>query len=183
MADRREQILEKAYDMLGEGGLESVHARTVGSALGINHATVHYYFRRRTDLLVGVADFALRRLKADREALGAARSPQGAIENELALAEAYARPNSRMARVILGLLAAASMNPELKAAVGQLWTELGRPGSEAISKAKVRRSSPYHHNDLWTATLFGVMASAHLSGDPVDAPAMLDAVHGSLFKE
>jgi len=55
MTGRREMIAAKAYEMMGDFGLESVHARTVASELEINHATVHYYFPRRVDLLLGVA--------------------------------------------------------------------------------------------------------------------------------
>ncbi len=66
---KRELALEAAYDIVAEEGLEGLHARSVAARIGVNHAAVHYYFKKRSDLLLALADFALAKFARDREAV------------------------------------------------------------------------------------------------------------------
>lgn len=182
MAGRRTEILEAAYNLMGTQGLEAVHARTVASKLDINHATVHYYFRTRPELLAGVAEYALTRLAADRLAVGEAASAGETIENELALAEAYSRKNSRFAKVLLALTAALPGTPELREPLMALWKAWRAPLEGAVPKAKFRRSSPYNDAETLAAQLFGLMASAHLTDGELVVDDKLDQIFDSLFK-
>jgi TetR/AcrR family transcriptional repressor of nem operon len=151
MKDRRQSILATAYGMMGTKGLEAVHARTVAAEVGINHATVHYYFPRRVDLLAGIAEYALSILQDDR-----ARFQEGAgsvaeqFQGEVALAEAYSRRGSRFFRVLCGLFVASSQDPALKRKVKSLWVAWSDP----IAKVS---------GDLAPAALFGLGMASHIT--------------------
>ncbi|MCW5938140.1 MAG: TetR/AcrR family transcriptional regulator [Fimbriimonadaceae bacterium] len=144
MKERRQTILATAYGMMGTKGLEAVHARTVAAEIGINHATVHYYFPKRSDLLMGIADYAMSILQDDR-----ARFHEGAstvadrFQGDVLLAEAYSRKGSRFFRVLCGLFVASAQDPALKKKVKALWAAW----SEPIAKVA---------GDVAPATLFGL---------------------------
>lgn len=181
---RRDEILLAAFDILGSEGLEALHARSVAAKLKINHATVHYYFKSRPDLLVGAAQFALEQLGRDRASLGEPGSPREAIENELALTEAYAKPSSKMGRALMALMAARPEVPALTPLLEEWMKQFESALAAALPGAKLRKSTPFSDPSLLAAALFGILASAHLKESGVEATSgQLDAVFGSLFKE
>lgn len=53
--DRRQQIVETAFDTLAERGFEGFRTRDVAERAGINSATLHHYFPTKEALIVGVA--------------------------------------------------------------------------------------------------------------------------------
>ncbi|MCA0361548.1 MAG: TetR family transcriptional regulator [Armatimonadetes bacterium] len=182
MKARRSEIMQVAYDMLGQSGLEAVHARTVAQAVGINHATVHYYFPRRTDLLVGVAEHALNLLRADRAKFQEGlKSAEDKIEGELALAEAYSKPTSRFGKVLAGLTAAATSEPEVKDRINEIWREWTGELTPHLAKAKLRKSTPYRDADLLVGSLFGFIIASHLTDGAFNAQAKIDEVFTSMF--
>lgn len=182
MKQRRAEILTAAYDLMGNKGLETVHARTVAKALSINHATVHYYFPTRLDLLVGIADKALEQFQFDRERfLADLTSAADQIEGELALAEAYCKKTSRFAKVLAGLYVASIEHPPLKKKLQALWKEWSSLHVELASKAKIKAASPYKDGELLTSTLFGFALTSHLTDGKFDARGKIDEVFASLF--
>ncbi len=181
---RRDEILVTAFDILGSEGLEALHARSVAAKLKINHATVHYYFRSRSDLLVGAAEFALAQLTRDRSSLGQPASPREAIENELALTEAYAKSSSRMGRALMALMAARPEVPALIPLLEAWMKQFESSLAASLPTAKLRKSTPFADSALLAAALFGILTSAHLKADgAAETSAQLDAVFSSLFKE
>lgn len=181
---RRDEILLAAFDILGSEGLEALHARSVAVKLSINHATVHYYFKSRPDLLVGAAEFALAQLARDRASLGEAASAREAIENELALTEAYAKSTSKMGRALMALMAARPEVPALTPLLEEWMRQFETSLAAALPGAKLRKSTPFVDANLLAAALFGIMTSAHLKESGVEATSsQLDAVFSSLFKE
>lgn len=182
MKTRRDDIMKTAYDLMGTKGLESVHARTVASELGINHATVHYYFPTRADLLVGVADFALAQFQSDRARFHEGlTSSADKIEGELALAEAYCKKNSRFAKVLAALYVASVEHTALKKKMLVLWNEWQILNVELTSSAKLKKGTPYADGELLTATLFGFALTSHLTDGSFDARAKIDEVFTSMF--
>lgn len=171
-----------AYGLMGTKGLEEVHARTVAAEMGVNHATVHYYFRRRSDLLAGVADYALQILKEDRERFqeGAA-SPRDMVENELALAEAYCRKQSRFVKVLAGLYVAGVSDPVLRKKLKALWAAWLQLLSDQVPSSKARKDSPFNDPELLMATVFGIGLASHMLEGGFNATAKVDAVQSSLF--
>ncbi|HXH61869.1 MAG TPA: TetR/AcrR family transcriptional regulator, partial [Fimbriimonadaceae bacterium] len=121
---RQDQIRRAAYDILGEKGLEELHARTVAKEIGINHATVHYYFPHREDLLIAVAEYALHQLIRDRlQIQQGANTPRERLEAEIALAEAYCRPQSRFVKVLSGLYVAGVSSSAVRQKLALIWEE------------------------------------------------------------
>lgn len=180
--DRKTQILRAAFDLMADKGLESVHHRTVAKTLSINHATIHYYFPTRPDLLVGVAEYALEQLRRDRASLGAPTEARDMVENELALAEAYCKPASRMGNVLLALCAAQRSEPSLTGPTGALVRELLSPAEQGALEAKTRKSSPFGEGKLLPELLLGLVVASHLKGDNTQAEEQFNLLYDSLFK-
>lgn len=184
MSNRRHEILVTAYGLMGTKGLESVHARTVAQEIGVNHATVHYYFPKRTDLICGVADYAIQILTEDRE-----RFQEGStdgrekLENELALVEAYCRKQSRFVKVLAGLYVASIEDIAVRKKMKSLWATWLSLLSEQLPKGKVRKDSPYNDPELLMATLFGCGLASHMLETQFSATPKLDAIARSLFGE
>jgi TetR/AcrR family transcriptional regulator, regulator of cefoperazone and chloramphenicol sensitivity len=95
--DRRVQIVEAAFEMIADAGLESLRTRDVARRVGINPATLHYYFPTKEDLIAGVGEH----LEAGyTQARGAPRrsttpTPLGALRRELAEAAFFRRHRPR----------------------------------------------------------------------------------------
>ena len=182
MKTRRKDIQKAAYDLVGTQGLESLHARTVAAELGINHATVHYYFPRRVDLLIGVVDFLEGQLQFDRTRFQEGLSTAGdQLEAELALAEAYCKKSSRFAKVLAGLYVAGVADPVVKKRLNGIWKLWAGEFSRLIPEAKVKKTSPYVDADLLAGTLFGFMLASHLTDGQFDAKSKIDDVFISMF--
>ena len=56
MPDRRESLVDAAYSLIAERGLEGLRTRDIAARAGIHHATLHYYFPTKEDLVKAVAD-------------------------------------------------------------------------------------------------------------------------------
>jgi AcrR family transcriptional regulator len=180
--NRQDQIRKAAYDLLGTKGLEEVHARTVAKEIGINHATVHYYFPSRQDLLEAVAEFALHQLIRDRLQFQAnAKTSRDKLEAELALAEAYCRPTSRFVKVLGGLYAAGVASPVIRKKVAAIWAEWRSLVAEQVAGTRLKNGSPYHDADLLLATLFGLGLASHMLDGKFQAQPRLDLVFESMF--
>lgn len=178
--------MRTAYDIVGNRGIESLHARTVAQEIEVNHATVHYYFPKREDLLVALADFTLEQFNNDRSRfLKEAQSPDDQIEAELALAEAYCRKSSRFFRVLIGLYAAAIEYESVRKRLLSLWTEWDKQIrlelDRLVDKKMVRKESPYVDGDLLVASLMGIGMAAHVKGNKFNAGDKIDQIFSSLF--
>ena len=163
MKTRKQEILSAAYGLMGTKGLEHVHARTVAMEVGVNHATVHYYFPKRSDLICAVADYALQILLEDRgrfqEGTTASRE---IIENELALAEAYSKKQSRFVKVLAGLYVASLSDPAVKKKMKALWIAWIEPFNSKLSGSKPKKESAYNDPEMIMTTIFGVCLASHM---------------------
>jgi len=182
MKTRRPDIQKAAYDLMGVQGLESLTARNVAAELGINHATVHYYFPHREDLLTGIAEFALDQLKRDRTKFQVgAEKPADKVEAELALAEAYCRKTSRFAKVLAGLYVASIADAALRKKLSAIWSEWSGLLVELGKTAKFKKDSPYADGELLAATFFGLMMTSHMLDGKFPAKDKVDAIYASMF--
>ncbi len=179
---REDQIRKTAYDILGTEGLEGLHARTVAKSLGINHATVHYYFPHREDLIVAVAEYALHQLIRDRlQFQQGASGPKESIEQELALAEAYCRPQSRFIKVLGCLYVASVAIPAVKEKIVAIWDEWRSLLADQIGKAGLQKETPYNDPELLLATFFGLGLASHMLDENFDPQPRMDAIFMSMF--
>lgn len=184
--DRRHQILAAAYEIVGEEGLEGLHARSVAQKVGINHAAVHYYYPKRPDLLKAVTEYAVARFNRDRQKLlDNASGPGARVEAHLAQAEAYCRNKSRFLKNWASFFVAAIGDDALRAILANNLKDWAAGISEDIdaeTKAgAVHDSSPFVNAELLVATLLGLMFLAHTEGASFDVGERLDLVAGSLL--
>jgi AcrR family transcriptional regulator len=53
---RRQSLIDSAHFLIAERGMEGFRLRDVAARAGIHHATLHYYFPTKEDLIQAVAD-------------------------------------------------------------------------------------------------------------------------------
>ena len=182
MKERRQEILATAYGIMGTKGLEEVHARTVAAEVGVNHATVHYYFPRRSDLIAGIADYALYILLEDRSRFQeGSTDAREKMDNELALAEAYCRKQSRFVKVLAGLYVASISDANVRKKMKAVWAAWLSMYTELLKTARVRKESPYNDPETLMATVFGFGLASHMLEGQFAAKDKLDAVSTSMF--
>jgi TetR/AcrR family transcriptional repressor of nem operon len=78
-SNTREQIVDKAYELLLQRGLDGFSYRDIAEPLGIKNAAVHYYFPNKMDLIKALIDEnaqMLRRSTAEFMAYGGPARPQ-----------------------------------------------------------------------------------------------------------
>jgi TetR/AcrR family transcriptional regulator, regulator of cefoperazone and chloramphenicol sensitivity len=98
---RRQQIVDAAFAMISETGLERLRTRDVASRVGINPATLHHYFATKELLVEGVAahlEGLFRKLRASDENAPPS-SPQAALRAEFADARYCRRERPEMLAV------------------------------------------------------------------------------------
>ena len=185
-ADRKEQMLAAAYEIVGTEGLEGLHARSVAAKIGVNHAAVHYYFPKRSDLLLAVTAYAVRRFSSDRQKLlGAATSTTVRLDAHLAQAEAYCKPNSRFLKNWISFYVASicdrSLQTELARHLREWSASVGVDIQSGGKTGAVKPASPFANSDLLVATLLGLMVCAQTIGSGYDVGEKLDLIAGSLM--
>lgn len=177
--NKREEILEAAYEILGSDGLEGLHARTVAAAVDVNHAAVHYYFPHRSDLLVGVLEFAAEKLAADREKAKKAAKGKTGVDTELAFLEAQLKPSSRFFHVWLAFVTAANHDAALKTALNSALSDWANELKSALEGKKSKKSSAMAEPVNFMAIGFGIGVIAQALG-PKTATKVLDALRKEL---
>jgi AcrR family transcriptional regulator len=69
--DRKNELVEIAYRLIAQNGLEGFRIRQVAAEAGIDNGTLHYHFPNKEALIHGVVDYLiedLRNNRADRDA-------------------------------------------------------------------------------------------------------------------
>jgi AcrR family transcriptional regulator len=69
-SNRRETLVQVAFERLASHGFEGLRLRGIAEAAGIDHSTLHHYFPTRQHLIESVADFATRRFRGTPPATG-----------------------------------------------------------------------------------------------------------------
>jgi len=77
---RRQSLVLAAYRLLAERGFEGLRTRDVAADVGVNIATLHYYFPTKEALIRGVLDHAMSRFRTTLEPHG---SPSDQLRNHL----------------------------------------------------------------------------------------------------
>jgi AcrR family transcriptional regulator len=66
--ERRQALIMAAYHIIAEKGFEGLRVRDVAARVGLNIATLHYYFETKSDLVRGVVEYMLHQFKTFRPA-------------------------------------------------------------------------------------------------------------------
>jgi AcrR family transcriptional regulator len=69
---RKEALVAAAYQVLATRGFEGLRTREVAAAVGVNIATLHYYFPHKEDLIRGVVGYAMGRFRGTLGGAGSA---------------------------------------------------------------------------------------------------------------
>lgn len=77
---RRQELVRAAFKLIAEHGFEGLRTRDVADAVGVNIATLHYYFPTKEALIRGVVEHAMGRF---RSTLAPHGSPSDQLRNYL----------------------------------------------------------------------------------------------------
>ena len=64
--DRKRQLVEIAYRLIADKGLEGFRIRQVAAAASMDNGTLHYHFPSKEALIQGVVDYLVRDLETNR---------------------------------------------------------------------------------------------------------------------
>ena len=64
--DRKTELVEIAYRLIAQNGLEGFRIRQVAAEAGIDNGTLHYHFPSKDALILGVVDYLIEDLKKTR---------------------------------------------------------------------------------------------------------------------
>ncbi|HKV89069.1 MAG TPA: TetR/AcrR family transcriptional regulator [Candidatus Dormibacteraeota bacterium] len=133
---RREELIQAAFRLIARHGFEGLRTRDVAAEVGVNIATLHYYFPTKEALIRGVVDHAMGRF---RSTLAPHGSPAEQLRNHL--------------RAVRKLVLE---EPELGIVMGELGLRSSR--DEAMS------SLLEEMNDGWLITMRGLLRRAAREG-------------------
>ncbi len=133
---KRTALVQAAYQEIAAQGFEGLRTREVAAAVGVNIATLHYYFPSKEDLIRGVVGYAMSRFQSTLAAGGTAAEQL----------RAHFRGLRRLSRE----------EPELFAVMGELMLRSSRDRSlaEIIQKT----------NEYWHGTLRSLIRAARDDG-------------------
>jgi AcrR family transcriptional regulator len=134
---RREELVRAAFNQIAERGFEGLRTREVAAEVGVNIATLHYYFPTKESLIRGVVEHAMGRF---RSTLAPHGSPSDQLRNHL--------------RAVRKLLV---NEPELGTVMGELALRSARDKSIAAIITEMY--------DAWHATMRGLLRRAVKQGD------------------
>jgi AcrR family transcriptional regulator len=144
--DRRQALVAAAYRQIAELGFEGLRTREVAAAVGINVATLHYYFPSKEILIGEVLQHAMQRFRSTMPGAGPGIDQ---LRNHFA-----------------GIRRLARDEPELFAVMGELALRSTRdPAIREIYQTTTT---------VWRATVRGLLAKAVKDGS-LGGPRNLDA--------
>jgi AcrR family transcriptional regulator len=133
---RRQELVVAAFNQIAEHGFEGLRTRDVAAEVGVNIATLHYYFPTKESLIRGVLEHAMGRF---RSTLAPHGSPADQLRNHL-----------RAVRKVLG------EEPELGTVMGELALRSSRDKAMATLMTEMY--------DAWHATMRGLLRRAVKAG-------------------
>jgi AcrR family transcriptional regulator len=134
--DRRQALVQAAFDQIAERGFEGLRTREVAAQVEVNVATLHYYFPTKEALIRGVVGHAMQRFRSTL-------APHGSPADQL-------RNHFRAVRALL------ADEPELGAVMGELALRAARDPA----LARIMRET----NHAWHRTLKGLLKRAVKDG-------------------
>ncbi len=156
-ADRRRALIVAAYDRIANAGFEGLRTRDVAADVGVNVATLHYYFPTKEALIRGVVGHALRKFAATMPAEGS--------------------PAEQLRQHLTALRHLLKEEPRLCAVLGEL--TLRAPRDPVIASVLRGTDDPWHRmlGDLFRRGIADGCLDSRL--DPDDAAALtISAIKG-----
>jgi AcrR family transcriptional regulator len=110
---RRQELVLAAFDQIAQRGFEGLRTREVAGKVGVNIATLHYYFPTKEALIRGVVEHAMERFRSTLTPHG---SPADQLRNHLRAVRKLLREEPQLGSV-MGELALRSARDESIAAI------------------------------------------------------------------
>jgi AcrR family transcriptional regulator len=171
---RRDELVHAAFDLIVEAGLEGLRTRDVAARVGINIATLHYYFPTKRDLVEGVAQLLAESFysqHADWPATRAGRPPSSLERLRQEFADARANIESRPElMIVMSELLLLARRDEAIARMMEPLVEAWRGGIAEFLAEGVRDGTfradldPRSGSDLLVSAIWG--ASTLFATDP-----------------
>ncbi len=134
--DRRQDLAAAAYHQIARLGFEGLRTREVAAQVGVNVATLHYYFPSKETLIRAVLAHSMERFRSTMPTAG---SPADQLRNHFD-----------------GVRRLSREEPELFAVMGELALRSTRdPAIRELYQATT---------DIWRATVRGLLAKASRDG-------------------
>jgi AcrR family transcriptional regulator len=133
---RRQELVQAAFHQIAAHGFEGLRTRDVAGEVGVNIATLHYYFPTKEALIRGVLEHAMERFRSTLVPHG---SPSDQLRNHL--------------RAVRKLMTA---EPELAGVMGELALRSTRDRSIAAMMDEMY--------DYWQTTMRGLLRRAVREG-------------------
>jgi AcrR family transcriptional regulator len=137
---QRQALVRAAYQIIAESGFEGLRTRDVAERVGVNIATLHYYFATKEDLIRGVVELLTKEFatfRAPDQPPLEELSPREGLRTELedVRYQVKARPDTYI--VLLELYMRSFRDPQIKQMLGELDTHW-REHLESLLVAGVR---------------------------------------------
>src|SRR5437879_11812369 len=119
--DREQALVQAAFNQIAERGFEGLRTREVAAGVGLNIATLHYYFPTKEALIRGVVAHAMDRF---RSTLAPHGSPADQLRNHLRAVRKLLRAEPEVGAVMGRLALRSALDPSLARILGaafQAW--------------------------------------------------------------
>jgi AcrR family transcriptional regulator len=133
---RKDALVAAAFQVIATRGFEGLRTREVAASVGVNVATLHYYFPRKEDLIRGVVAHAMGRF---RGTLGGAGSAEDQLRTHFVGLRRLARDEPELFAVMAELAIRGARDSSLRRIVGgtdDAW--------RAMLRALLRRAQDEH---------------------------------------
>jgi AcrR family transcriptional regulator len=108
--DRRQAMVRAAFNEIAERGFEGLRTREVAAEVGVNIATLHYYFPTKEALIRGVVELSMQRF---RSTLAPHGSSAEQLRNHLRAVRQLLREEPRLGTVMAELALRSARDPAL----------------------------------------------------------------------
>jgi AcrR family transcriptional regulator len=157
--ERQEALVQAAYELLAERGFEGLRTRDVAAKVGVNIATLHYYFPSKEKLIRGVVAYVMGQFRSTLQPTGS--------------------PGEQLRSHFAGLRRLARNQPEVFAVMGELAMRARRDRAIATIVRDV--------DATWQKTLASLLRQAAKEGaiaspaKPEELAALIVATLKGLF--
>lgn len=166
----KEDILIAGSTLLREKGVTALTQPQIAQAAGIKQSHLTYYFPKRTDLLLAIAEFTLQGLMGN-VALQLQAKPQGKT-----LSDAVARImiDGLPPRVLLGLIVAADTDPDIRKLLRKLIKHVRASIQNLMKQAGIAADD--ESALLFHATIVGLAVMHHARLNKESATEVKDGI-------
>ncbi|HTP24652.1 MAG TPA: TetR/AcrR family transcriptional regulator [Anaeromyxobacteraceae bacterium] len=140
-AARRHDLLEAAYLLVGERGLEGLRTRDVAARAGVNVSTLHYYFGTKEALLVALVGHASAKFAASPRR-GRLAAPPATLRGHLERAWSTFQSTPHLATVLQELVLRGQRDAATRTAFRALHEDWNGLVEEVLAQERQRGALP-----------------------------------------